>query len=751
MANITFDGFAYLSDNSISAGTVYYQAYFFDNGTASSPSKWNNVRIVESTGYYNINLGDSDWLGVSGIALENSIVLIVFWKGNTLDRNSLCLGIEKLEEWGVLELSVTSASVYTNNIQVKPNFAPIVSWSLNSSGLVGDSYLANNTSYDTHNWDFGGVEMHHYRTRYNQDIQLINTITKSSYNWGDGEEDNDLIGVANGLHRWNTAGDYTVVLTVEDECQTTTSGIHTIQIKNNAPNPNISCVQTASNILDVPNTVVTFYYSGTDPDNKITGIDWIIADSGGYGNTDTLLYNRQRDEVVTHEEGLGTSWCGNSANSGAFTNPGDHLIQIKVYWFDGFSTQTINYDEIFKQEIFTGPVLDFIQSPEKAELNALVSFNNTSTNTYRVGTAPPECEKYDWYFIENGNTVESALNVDYSYEFNVNPTLEDSKIKLCAHWNDGWVNYEDCKENAIVFDTLITITLTECYYTLSIVGTSEDGSVSGYSWEIYKDTTDTGNGPWVLLWESPTALEQKIRYIAFTEIGYFKIIGFVHGNGTTEDEQVLYVDEVCAGTSKETIWDGTGPLDESSEWQLSGFGEEKEYAAYTGTYGIDATGINEESIIFTKTTSTDLNNHDSISAWVNIINCENSDIGLYIVTDSGEQSTHIKLSNYIKIDVTKTWQKVIINKEDFDLTSTKINKIVFYGLNNPNFYLDAVMFSATKLVYQAVRVCDVDMTSKEVGVIGLEPLEIKTDVHIEKLSMEPPIIVAQKFPTPKLS
>ena len=57
--NVTFGGFVYDKNKTISNSDIKYQGFFYDNGTASSSPKWNTVRIVESTGYYNINLGDA--------------------------------------------------------------------------------------------------------------------------------------------------------------------------------------------------------------------------------------------------------------------------------------------------------------------------------------------------------------------------------------------------------------------------------------------------------------------------------------------------------------------------------------------------------------------------------------------------------------------------------------------------------------------------------------------------------------------
>ena len=74
--NVTFDGYSYFGDNSISNSNVSYQAYFYKVNSGSSTSAWNTVRTVESTGYWNVNLGDGDWLGQTGVASSGDIVIL---------------------------------------------------------------------------------------------------------------------------------------------------------------------------------------------------------------------------------------------------------------------------------------------------------------------------------------------------------------------------------------------------------------------------------------------------------------------------------------------------------------------------------------------------------------------------------------------------------------------------------------------------------------------------------------------------
>ena len=107
----------------------------------------------------------------------------------------------------------------------------------------------------------------------------------------------------------------------------------------------------------------------------------------------------------------------------------------------------------------------------------------------------------------------------------------------------------------------ITITEVECYYNLNIVGTSSDGSVSGYSWDIYRSTSSEINGPYELMWYSPVGIDQNNKKASFTEENYFKIVGYAYGTGTTTSGyDYLYIDEICVSGTEGEIEYVTVPI-----------------------------------------------------------------------------------------------------------------------------------------------------------------------------------------------
>ena len=160
--NITFDGFCSRNSGSLSNLNVQYQGFFYKVNYGSSSSTWNNVRVVEATGYWNINLGDGDWLTQEGSASAGDRVVIVFWRTG-LDRNAACPAID---EWAAFEITLDGSSTYTNPTQVKVNIDPNLIWSFPNTGYVDTDYSSTHNSDDVHSWNWSGTTMYHWYLRY---------------------------------------------------------------------------------------------------------------------------------------------------------------------------------------------------------------------------------------------------------------------------------------------------------------------------------------------------------------------------------------------------------------------------------------------------------------------------------------------------------------------------------------------------------------------------------------------------------
>lgn len=700
--NVTFDGFCSLDDGTMSNLNVQYQAYFRKVGAGSSPSKWNNVRTVENTGYWNINLGDGDWLTQDGNVAAGDKVVIVFWKGG--DRMGTDCSV--LDEWGAFEIVLTGASTYTNPTQVKKNILPTLDWSFPANGLAGVTYTSTNDSDDVHTWIWSGTTMAHWYVRY-VPIYFVNYVRLTHYDWDDGTFSNNLPLSATASHSWSVAGDYTIQIVIEDHCGGTVTGTQNIRIKYPPPVPNIDCNEdNGSNHVVTPDTIVTFDYNGTNPYSRITSIDWTIAD-----DTNTVSTGHGVADIVPHTNGTGTSWYGHTASPGAFTDSGVHNVAIVVHWNDGFDDQTVTYNENFYQDLFTGPTVDFDQVPNPVAVTSGVIFNNLTTNYSRVGTAGAG-EEYDWTWNDEG-TIDTVTDVPRTYIYSNTPVSDDVTVKLCAYWNDGWTDHIACEEKSLAIDTTVVVVQNDCYYELTIFGTSLDGSVSGYHWEISRSTTSGIAGPFELIWESPTGMDQKEKTIAFAEQNYFEIKGFVHGNGDTDDYEVIYIDTVCPGEECTLIvWNGTGEHDSGGDWSHTGHGTEAVYAKYEGTNGLDATGFtNNKKIHFQDNNYNNVDDYDLLSMYINL-KTWNADATLYF--DSGSS---VLLSRYLQTTNLNTWQRVLIPLEDFGLTAPiDLKKLTIESTGNNGFYLDNVLFTIGTTIRDVIDVgkpsMDADLVTK---------------------------------------
>jgi hypothetical protein len=730
--NITFDGFAYKDDGSLSSADVAYQAYFYKANSGSSNSAWNNTRIVENTGYWNINLGDGDFLTQDGSAASGDVVIVVFWSPTTSDRLDVC---SQLTEWGCFRIVLDGSSTYTNPTQVKANICPDLNFSLPITGLIGQNITCNNTSSDTHQWTVSGTTMYQRDSWYTS-LMGINDVDNSTYDWGDLTIDN-VTGTTNGSHQYSATGTYDFEIVIEDECGCTVTGTDSIIITGNPPVPNIIMIPPNPD----PNEAVSFQYSGTDPDTNIVSIDWIIEDDGTYGTTNTTT-SGARDDVIPHSEGQGTQWHGVTPQSGAFTNPGNHTVSIVVNWWDGFNMQTVNYSEVFNQRVFTGPTPNFNQVAD-AELNSPVTFENTTSDPEsRVGTGLPDHFEYSWVWTD-GTSSEVEADKPYSYDLVKTPTTAVCTVELCGQWSNGWETTSTCTEKEVVFETTVTVTPEDCYYNLNIIGTSTDGSVTGYGWTVYSGTSVSGS--WTETWSSPVGLDQNDKKICFTSEGWYKIEGTVYGTGApTSDDETLYVSVVCPPTEAlYNIWNGTGVQDVGSDWDHSGSGTETAASKHTGTNGLDATGLSKNNKVRFRATgdvSVYARDYDFLRFWINLKSWPSGGNKLKVrfKTTTGSNSDFLYVDSYLSNTDTGSWQKVMIPITDFftDPAARKLKELEFRANSNIGFWLDDVDLSMGTYERDVIAVCAPTMTSNYSETKTMKVTDIRPNMK-GRMSVQP--------------
>ena len=745
--NIIISGNIYNSSGvKFSGDGVKYQAYFKQNSAVDpNQSAWGSV-LTSILGQYNFNIADI--IGTNGVVINNDRVVVVFWTPPSAYRDDIC---SALLEWGSFEIILGTGpgmslggNTYVNDVQIEQNRCPHLTWSLQSEADVAESVTAVNNSDDTHSWDFigpttsGVVSMQQINTLYTT-LQTVNSINNSTYDWGDITQDVET-GITNGVHTWSAAGDYDVELVIEDECGCTVTGTDSIRIFWREPSCSIEMIPNSP--VD-PNVPVVFNWAGTDPDNTITSIDWVIND----GATTTIT-SGTKDADIYHTEGLGTAWCDTAPSGGAFTNSGDHLVSIVINWNDGFDDQISGCSDTFTQELFTGPTVSFSQDPFPATVGSGIKFVNTTTNTDRVGSGLPDCTEYIWTFTDDGvETVYSG--VSDSYELEVDPTSTDCQVELCAMWSDGFSTRKTCTYSGVPFRPYVTISVEDCYYNLNVVGTSNDGTVTGYSWTVWSGAGETG--PWTDIWSSPIGMDQNDKKVCFTSQGWYKATGYVYGGGTLYDDDTVDITQVCPTAisgAVTMIWNGTGPLDDGTDWTHSGYGSETTEAMHAGTYGLDATGMSKNDVIyFSAGQWVDISYFDMLVFWVNIREWQaNKDLEISFHEHSGGTWRTVNLGSYTNVfNVNEIWRKIYIPLDDFSITSSMVDILRFTSTGNIGVWLDDIAFSMGNII--GIPICEPDMYGDEWGQLSMKGHELKPSLKA-KVDTTPSARIINTFPYP---
>lgn len=312
MLNIGFAGFVYDNSDVLGNVNIKYQAYFRKVNSSSSSSAWGTVKTIDANGYYSLNLGDGDFLTQSGIASTGDKVVIVFWKPTTEGRTSY-----GLVEWGEIEITLTSASSYLKDVQIKTNQSPlIVSWTLAATARLHEVVTAINGSSDEHSWTAHGTLTYQFSSRYGVEMTPISAIETSRFDWGDTTQDT-YPGAGDGSHAWTAIGDYDVNLLVTDYSGAFDDDTKSIRIKYRIPVCGILLVPVSPTIEEVALISPTI----TDIDSRVATVDYYV------------------DSVLIHS-GVSKTFSWNYQ----FPTNEQHIIRQVLHWNDGFADGTVIED-----------------------------------------------------------------------------------------------------------------------------------------------------------------------------------------------------------------------------------------------------------------------------------------------------------------------------------------------------------------------------------------------------------------------
>lgn len=476
MANTVFQGNVYKSGGTKYLPTdpdVRFQAYFYKVNDSSSPSAWSGERLTER-GQYSINLGDSDFLDQSGIALPGDKVVLVFWTPNTSARTDL-----DLVEWSMIEITLTSQIAYTTNTQTMDAQVPTCSFDITGGTEVNTDVFVNDLgSHNNYSWTFNTVDHFQEYQRYSETIFEMSHLQLGSIDitWGDTSSSLNLDPGGSYPHQYTDSADYNQSVTVENPAGLTCNSGLSRRIFWTTPTADYSADNPSPDpIADTGlGQIVNFTPSITDPDTRAVAdnwtVDWLINDNGAYG-----------DFTVT-DNGNGLAYSPNHQ----WHNPGTFNVRMTLNWWDGFVWQTIFVNKNITQNVWViVNGLDWI-SPVVPDVPITFTPDITGSSGYTPWV--------DYEIDGSLEYVDMTVTEEFDWIFIIGGSHE---VKQIIHYHDGFT--ADTQE--LIFDvemnaiSLFDYNETDCGVRFTSNSVPGGGVIEDYKWEVFFDGNIIDTGP----------------------------------------------------------------------------------------------------------------------------------------------------------------------------------------------------------------------------------------------------------------
>jgi len=357
-------------DENLNTIDCYYQGFHVESKT------WNNTRI-SSLSQYSANLGDGDWLTQTGNVSIGDTVILCFWTDVT--NSTLRSGIK--DRFCSIEVTINSSSIYINDVKLTPKTAPI-----NSFIFVNDDY----------SYTYNNITHYHYRSLYNEIMfNSIGNIT-SKFDWSDG-----LGFDIFKTKTYTSIGTYNVSQNGTNSYGLSSLYSLPLNVYYNAPIPGINFVY----VSPIHTTEdVTVNAGIVDIDSTITNIQHklLIRDR----NTGIL----SQDTIINENITLNYSYLHTIALLQI------HLFTQVLYWNDGFTNRTINYNKELPIENWC-PIVSIVKQ------------DNTNSNLSKT-------------FIQTSQDIDGSI-VNYKWEILFIPPFSTSNYTVVYTYNttlpDNWL------------------------------------------------------------------------------------------------------------------------------------------------------------------------------------------------------------------------------------------------------------------------------------------------------------------------
>ncbi len=424
---------------------------------------------TSNVGQYNLNLGDASFLSQAGVASSGDIVLICFWTPTTESTRTSA----NLTEWGMIIHTLTSDTLYTQDVKTETPFTPNCNFAINSMNTVSTDITVTDTNCnDIHTYTYAGVDHIHQPTYLGENIfSGMNVITHIDLDWEDPPADLGLTPKQPYSHQYSTVGDYDITATATNEGGISCNTQWTRRVFWRPPTVDFNISKTnpqPQGEIGLGESVV-FTNISTDPDLRRTvdgwSYDWTINDTGTYGT------HTQTDSPANHTTSPTHTWH----------NPGTHDINLNLNWYDGFTWQVTDITKQINQ--LTWNVSN--------ELNWSPPVYIDIDTTYTPAITGDITHIYDVDYDIDATPIHIGLDYDAPFVHQFDISMQHT-ISQIINYHDGFELKSQSQDYTVIMSSIASFVedKSQCggttFTSTSIAGTPPFIS---YRWRVYDDTT----------------------------------------------------------------------------------------------------------------------------------------------------------------------------------------------------------------------------------------------------------------------
>jgi len=321
-----------------------FQAYHYEQ------NKWSAVRASQN-GQYSIDLADTDWLtNVNTASNSGETVLIAYWVGGATRSGAQT-------RFGIMDVQLTSSNVYTNDVQLKPSVAPVITISVPTVGRVNTNFTVSSSSNDIYSWVYGVTTMSHTVSYYAGVFDNVG-VAAVDYSF-----DNETTYSSLATGQKAAIGDYTIFARATNKYGQIAVDSAVIRVKYRTPS--ISVTHTPDTAItprlgDTATVIVAI----TDVDGRLVSTDSTV--NGVFDNSNTTASYSYTVALVLDQT---------------------YTIATVTTWNDGYADQLLNGSDsigLYNQAPTVGLTISNVGDVYTFDSNAADYENSLQDVTYTL-------------------------------------------------------------------------------------------------------------------------------------------------------------------------------------------------------------------------------------------------------------------------------------------------------------------------------------------------------------------------------